>query len=206
MEQKTDQPFFILASESPRRRMLLEQAGLRFTVIPSRVDERTFTLGTPARRVRSLAEAKARDVSNRYPESWVLGADTLVTIDGRILEKPVSPREARSMLCLLSGKTHQVLTGYCICCRFKKRSFCQTVITDVTFKSLTDEEIRWYASTSEPYDKAGGYGIQDLGASLVKSINGSYTNVVGLPVCEVIAHLTNEKIIERFTLAQGTED
>ena len=198
-------PLIILASESPRRRELLQQAGICFSVIPSSIDERATAMASPAARlgcpeshVRHLAEAKATDVSKAYPAGWVIGADTIVAIDGSILEKPGSHREARSMLQRLSGCTHQVFTGYCICCRSKKRSFTDIVTTDVTFKQLTDDEIRWYTHTPEPYDKAGGYGIQGLGTFLVKSVNGSYTNVVGLPVCEVIAFLTKENILNRF--------
>ena len=198
-------PLIILASESPRRRELLKQAGICFSVIPSGIDEGAIAMASPdahlrcpESHVRLLAEAKAMDVSNAYPDSWVIGADTIVTIDGSILEKPDSPRQARSMLQQLSGCTHQVFTGYCICCRSRKRSFAETVVTDVTFKQLTDDEIRWYTHTREPYDKAGGYGIQGLGTFLVKSVNGSYTNVVGLPVCEVIAFLTKENILNRF--------
>lgn len=197
MDKNPLDPFIILASESPRRRALLEQAGICFTVIPSSIDERALSMASPEAHVRCLAKAKARDVSKEYPDSWVIGADTIVAIDGAILEKPDSPKEARSMLRRLSGCTHQVFTGYCICCRSEKRSFAETVITDVTFKHLTDDEIRWYAHTPEPYDKAGGYGIQGLGTFLVKSINGSYTNVVGLPVCELIALLTKENILKR---------
>jgi septum formation protein len=99
------------------------------------------------------------------------------------------------MLRRLSGQTHQVLTGYAICCRDRGRSFSETVITDVTFKELTAAEIEWYIHTREPFDKAGAYAIQGLGTFLVKRINGSYTNVVGLPVCEVIAFFIREGVL-----------
>jgi septum formation protein len=99
------------------------------------------------------------------------------------------------MLYRLSGQTHQVLTGYCICCHSAERFFSETVKTDVTFKKLTEEEIEWYIHTDEPFDKAGAYAVQGLGTFLVKSIHGSYTNVVGLPVCEVIEFLIREGVV-----------
>ena len=194
MKNSQDKPRLILASKSPRRSYLLEQAGLTFTVIPSSFDENSVSLSSPETYVKVLAEAKAADVSKAYPESWVIGADTIVVINGTILGKPDSKEQARTMLKHLSGKTHQVYTGYCICCHAKERSFSNTVKTDVFFKNLADNEIEWYINTSEPFDKAGAYAIQGLGTFIVKSIKGSYTNVVGLPVCEVIEFLIQEGI------------
>jgi septum formation protein len=194
MNNSKDKPRLILASSSPRRSYLLEQAGLTFTVIPSSFDENSVSLSTPETYVKTLAEAKAADVSKAYPECWVIGADTIVVIDGKILGKPDSKEQARTMLKRLSGKTHQVFTGYCICCRDRERSFSDSVKTDVLFKNLADNEIEWYINTSEPFDKAGAYAIQGLGTFIVKSIKGSYTNVVGLPVCEVIEFLIEERI------------
>ena len=191
-----DRPRLILASQSPRRKYLLEQAGLTFSIIPSDFDEGSVTVSDPDSYVRMLAEAKAADISEQHPDCWVIGADTIVLIDNTILEKPGSNEEARSMLKQLSGKTHQVFTGYCICCKNKDTLFSETVKTDVHFKSLSDTEIEWYIQTGEPFDKAGAYAIQGIGTSLVKGINGSYTNVVGLPVCEVIEFLINEGVVE----------
>jgi septum formation protein len=185
----------ILASKSPRRKYLLSRAGLTFTVIPSTFDESSISLSSPTLYARVLAESKAREVSEKYPEAWVIGADTIVLIDGLVLGKPGSINEARNMLHRLSGQTHQVLTGYCICCRSADRFFSETVKTDVTFKKLTEEEIEWYVHTDEPFDKAGAYAVQGLGTFLVKSIHGSYTNVVGLPVCEVIEFLIREGVV-----------
>jgi septum formation protein len=176
----------ILASQSPRRRYLLEQAGLRFEVVPSGIDEAGFALTSPDRYVRRLAEAKALDVAAAHPDAWVIGADTIVLIDATVLGKPGGREEARAMLQRLSGRTHQVYTGYSICCRRKERTLTDVAVTDVTFKTLSDDEIEWYIHTDEPFDKAGAYAIQGLGTFLVRRINGSYTNVVGLPVCEVI--------------------
>jgi septum formation protein len=186
----------ILASRSPRRNELLKQAGLRFSVIPSPVEDQAFLNSDPAEYVRLLAQKKAGWVARRHPESWVIGADTIVVIDGKILEKPDSRNTAEIMLRLLGGKTHMVLTGYAIHNETLGRYFSDTIQTQVTFKSLTDSEIAWYASTPEPYDKAGAYAIQGLGSLLVKRINGSYTCVVGLPVCEVMDFFINEKVIE----------
>jgi septum formation protein len=185
----------ILASKSPRRSELLEQAGLTFSVIPSDFDESTVAVSTPESYVISLAESKALDISQKHPAAWIIGADTIVLIDRKILGKPASINEARDMLQRLSDRTHQVLTGYCICCKKKNRIFSETVKTDVRFKRLNDAEIKWYIQTGEPFDKAGAYAIQGMGTFLVKSINGSYTNVVGLPVCEVIEYLIKEEVI-----------
>jgi septum formation protein len=195
MEKSGDVPLLILASKSPRRRYLLEQAGLSFAVIPSGIDETSVPISQPETYVSVVAAAKANDVSEKYPEKWVVGADTIVLIDGSMLGKPGSKAEARRMLKQLSGQTHLVLTGYAICCKAKNRNFSETVITEVLFKKLTDEEIEWYIHTTEPFDKAGAYAIQGLGTFLVKSINGSYTNVVGLPICEVIEFLIKEGVI-----------
>jgi septum formation protein len=196
MKKPVDSPKIILASTSPRRRYLLKQAGLDFSVVPSRFNENSVRISSPESYVRQLAEHKAKDVSQKYPDSWVIGADTIVLIQDTILGKPGSSAEARRMLKKLSGNTHQVLTGYCICCKTKGRIYSQTVKTDVQFKSLTEEEIEWYIQTGEPFDKAGAYAIQGLGTFLVKSINGSYTNVVGLPVCEIIEFLLKEGVMQ----------
>lgn len=185
----------ILASQSPRRRYLLERAGLQFAVIPSRLDEATVTTPIPHDYVRELALAKAKDIARTHPESWVIGADTVVVAGGRILGKPATTAQARDMLRGLSGRWHQVLTGYCLFRQSGERVFADTVSTDVLFKTLTDAEIDWYIQTGEPFDKAGAYAIQGIGTFLVKRINGSYTNVVGLPVCEVIELLIREQVI-----------
>jgi septum formation protein len=187
----------ILASSSPRRCHLLEQVGLRFSVVPSTLDESSVPVSPPENHVRMLAEAKAMQVAERYPESWIIAADTLVIIGNEVLGKPDTPARARQMLKTLSGKTHRVLTGYCICCKASERSFSETVETKVTFKPLRETEIDWYLSTKEPFDKAGAYAVQGLGSVLVKRIEGSYTNVVGLPVCEVMEYLVTEGVVKR---------
>ena len=188
-------PNIILASQSPRRRYLLERAGLTFSVIPSEFDENSVPLSDPSDYVRTLAKAKAEDVGAQHPDSWVIGADTIVVVDGRMLGKPASRKEAGEMLRRLSGRTHQVLTGWCVRRLSIGMSHSETACTDVLFKELSADEIRWYIQTGEPFDKAGGYAIQGIGTFLVKRINGSYTNVVGLPVCEVIEFLIREKVV-----------
>lgn len=195
MQELNDKSSIILASKSPRRRYLLTQAGITFSVIPSRIDESTVPMAPPAQYVKDLALAKANDVARHHPEKWIIGADTIVLMDGRILGKPKSRNHARQMLGRLSGQTHQVYTGFAICCQAKNRLFSDTVVTDVMFKELADDEIEWYIHTEEPFDKAGAYAIQGLGTFLVKRIFGSYTNVVGLPVCEVIEILIREGVV-----------
>ena len=169
-----------------------------FSVIPGSFDESSVELTEPDTYVRILARFKAEEIAGRYPGSWVIGADTIVSIGNAILGKPGSPDEAREMLRRLSGQTHQVYTGYAICCQAEGKMFNEAVRTDVQFKTLTPEEIEWYVSTEEPFDKAGAYAIQGIGTFLVKRINGSYTNVVGLPVCEVIEVLIREGILEKL--------
>jgi septum formation protein len=197
MKETVTNHSLILASKSPRRRDLLNQAGLTFTVIPSTVDERAVAIASPEEHVRLLAEAKAEDVAQRFPESWVIGADTVVLIENTVLGKPRTQGQARQMLEALSGKTHKVLTGYCICCKDAQQSFSETVKTKVLFKPLTNREMDWYVNTREPFDKAGGYAAQGLGTFLIKRVEGSYTSVVGLPVCEVVDYLVKQGVVQR---------
>jgi len=188
-------PQLILASQSPRRRYLLEQAGLTFAVIPSTFDENSVRLANPDDYVKTLAEAKAEAVARQYPDSWVIGADTIVSIGSAILGKPGDPREARQMLEQLSGQTHFVYTGYAVICKNKHTRISDVIKTNVQFKELTKDEIDWYIQTGEPFDKAGAYAIQGMGTFLVRRIQGSYTNVVGLPVCEVIETLIKMGVV-----------
>jgi septum formation protein len=194
----------ILASRSPRRKALLEQAGLSFVVVPGEIDEDGVPATPPAEYVRILAEEKARDVARRYPDAWVIGADTVVVIDNTLLGKPASPAEAMDMLGRLSGRDHIVYTGFCVFREKHDRALTASVKTRVWFKPLTEPEIRWYISTGEPFDKAGGYAIQGRGTILVKRIEGSYTNVVGLPVCELVDVLTAEGVIGLSPEGGGT--
>lgn len=180
----------ILASESPRRYELLKQMGLDFEVVPSNVSEDFVQAESPQEHVMRLAEAKAREVANRYPDHWVIAADTIVCINGSILGKPKGRDEAVEMLRRLSGREHRVWTGFSVLHSGKGESDQEVVQTAVRMKTLTAAEIEWYVHTGEPLDKAGGYAIQGIGSFIVESIQGSYTNVVGLPICELIQMLT----------------
>jgi septum formation protein len=180
----------ILASESPRRYELLKQVGLDFEVVPSNLCEDFVQAESPRDHVIRLAEAKAREVANKYPDGWVVGADTIVCINGSILGKPKGREEAVEMLRRLSGREHRVWTGFSVCHSERGESDKEVVQTAVRMKPLTSAEIEWYVHTGEPLDKAGGYAIQGIGSFMVESIQGSYTNVVGLPLCELIQMLT----------------
>ena len=179
----------ILASRSPRRSELLKQLGFDFDIIPSRVEERSDYPETPREQVIRLAEAKAADVEGQYPGRWVVAADTVVFVDGTVLGKPKDPQEALDMLNRLSGREHSVLSGFAVRNFEKNKGAHQAVQTAVKMKPLTSAEMRWYVNTGEPFDKAGGYAIQGMGAFMIESIRGSYTNVVGLPLCELIQAL-----------------
>ncbi|MGM0546450.1 MAG: Maf family protein [Bacteroidota bacterium] len=177
----------ILASGSPRRKQLLQQLDLPFTVHPSSVDEHYDCSWMPATIVQTLAERKAKDVAQHYEQSLVIGADTLVVFEDTILEKPTNPSEAKSMLQQLGNKSHQVLTGvYLIKTGASNNIIGQTTFvekTDVVFGTLKNELIDAYIATGSPLDKAGGYGIQDrFGALFVEKIDGDYYNVVGFPL------------------------
>ncbi|MCF8027424.1 MAG: Maf family protein [Desulfobacteraceae bacterium] len=185
----------VLASASPRRRRLLGQAQIAFCVVPSGIDEDAIRGPEPETHAQILAAAKAEAVAKQYPDAWVIGADSIVVIDGLILNKPGSAAGAGQMLRRLSGRTHRVITGYSIWCENRGHRHSNACITEVTFKLLTEDEINWYTQTPEPRDKAGGYAIQGIAAFMVKSINGSYTNVVGLPMCEIVGHLTRHGAI-----------
>lgn len=185
----------ILASQSPRRKYLLEQAGIDFTVEPADIEETPMDNESPSDYVTRLSREKADDIARRHPDAWVIGADTIVVIDGMLLEKPTSRNHAREMLTHLSNRIHTVYTGFTLCCAGENKSISRCIDTAVLFKDLSETEIEWYINTDEPFDKAGAYAIQGLGTFLVRSINGSYTNVVGLPVCEVIELLMQEKVV-----------
>jgi septum formation protein len=179
----------ILASGSPRRKALLRDLGLSLKIVPAEITEIPEPNETPLSFAKRMAHDKAVLISRMFPEKWVLGADTVVTLKGRMYGKPKDDREAMAFLQELSGKTHQVITGICLCHFQNKTSFIQSVRTQVTFKSLSLQEIKWYVQTGEPRDKAGAYAIQGKGAFCVQRIRGSYTNVVGLPVTEVLQAL-----------------
>lgn len=176
----------ILASASPRRCELLRLAGLGFEAMPSGIDE-SFQQGeTPREHALRLSAEKAIAVARNHADCWVLGADTIVVIDGDILGKPASVAEARRMLGKLSGQEHAVFTGFSIARQEKGLLIREVVESKVLFRKIADDELDWYTDTEEPYDKAGGYAVQGMAAVFIREIRGSYTNVMGLPLCEVV--------------------
>ena len=177
----------ILASASPRRRELLTQIGVHFSIQPADIDETPYANEHPADYVERMAREKALAVALTIGEDFVLGADTTVVCDGEILAKPADAAEATAMLSSLSGQAHQVLTAVALAQAGQVRS--QVVSTRVRFRDLSADEIAAYVATGEPMDKAGAYGIQGLGAILVADIQGSYSNVVGLPLTETATML-----------------
>jgi len=182
----------ILASGSPRRRELLAQIGIAYMVNPSSYNEQSPKKKNPEKYVLAQAAGKARDVVGKFPGQWVLGADTVVAVNGTILGKPRNDKEAIRMLHELSGKKHSVYTGVTLACSDKE--YMQVVETKVWFRKLGDREIERYVATGEPMDKAGAYGIQGKAAAFVDKINGSYTNVVGLPLSQVYKMLKKAKV------------
>jgi septum formation protein len=178
-----DPSSLVLASASPRRRDLLSQLGLRFTVAAADIDETPLPGEAADVYVLRLAREKARTVAERFPGTWVLAADTTVALGTELLGKPANPSEAREMLTRLSGRTHAVYTGVALAGRAQES---RVVRTGVTFRTLSAGEIAWYADTGEPLDKAGAYGMQGKGSFLVSGIEGSPTNVIGLPLGETL--------------------
>ena len=179
----------ILASSSPRRRDLMAEAGIECEIIPSPADEIHDASLTPPVLTEYNARLKAEAISELHPEATVIGADTLVFIDGEPLGKPRDMAEAEAMLLRLVGRTHQVCTGVCLSRAEPAKCVTFHSITDVTFHALTLEEIRAYHGKIEPLDKAGAYAAQDHGAEIIRETRGSWTNVVGLPMDELQAQL-----------------
>lgn len=200
----------VLASASPRRRELLAGLGLDYTVLASGVEEH-ITEKEPAKVVEELSEQKAGDVLRRLQDAGsrkeedeeflVIGADTIVAVEGQILGKPADERDGAEMLKRLSGRQHQVYTGVTLYhfCRGEIRRCTFHECTQVWFYPMTREEIDWYISTGEPMDKAGAYGIQGLGSRFVKAIEGDYNNVVGLPVSRLYQELKAWNLMENIS-------
>ncbi len=173
----------ILASASPRRSELLRNANIAFTVEPAHVLEEPHPNERPLDYAQRLARDKARAILARHPDDAVLGADTVVVVDEHLLEKPIDEPDAARMLGLLSGRTHQVITGICLVAAGFEQS--EAEVTQVSFSPLSEVEIAEYVSTGEPMDKAGAYAIQGIASRWVERIEGCYFNVVGLPVPRV---------------------
>ena len=173
----------VLASASPRRRELLLGLGLPFEVAAADIDEEAVTASTPQALVKKLALEKARAVAKIRPAALVIGADTVVYKNGRIFGKPKNAAEAQNMLRALSGGTHTVATGIALVS--PDGEIDDVVTANVTFKALTEGQIARYIATGEPFDKAGGYGIQGRAAAMIREITGDYYTVMGLPVCRL---------------------
>lgn len=196
---------YILASQSPRRIELLKNIGLDPKVIPANIDESQVQTDDPKELVTRLSMLKALHVARTYAgrDCLCIGADTCVYVDGKILGKPSSPGEAAEMLRTLSGRSHTVYTG-CAAVRCTNMETAATVKhTAVTFRSMTDEEIAAYVASGEPMDKAGAYGIQELGSLFIEGIEGDYFNVVGLPVCALGEMLKREFGIDLLDRGAG---
>ncbi len=183
----------ILASESARRRSILKQIGFEFRVEPPEFEERLSSTLPPRLQAEKLACGKCEAVRETYPDSTILAADTIVFKNGRQLGKPSDRDEAEAMLRMLKGGVHFVITGLALHHPSLEKLLVASETTSVEFRDFGEEEIRWYMDTGECDDKAGSYGIQGFGATLVKRIEGCYYNVVGLPVPLFLTMLTNLK-------------
>jgi septum formation protein len=191
-------PKLILASSSPRRRDLLSSLGLTFQVVPAELQEIPSPHECAKDFALRVAEKKALVVGDRYPHAWVIGADTVVVIEGEILGKPHNREDAKRMLQQLANREHVVITGYVLVKVAEGKNIGGIEETRVKIDALGEREIEWYVNTGEPFDKAGGYAIQGKGAFMVEWIEGSYTNVVGLPLCQLIRLFKDVGIVDIF--------
>lgn len=188
----------ILASKSPRRRDLLSGLGLKFQIVPSEEKEPPFLKGElPQEYALHVAKLKARNIAKDYRDSWIIGADTIVVVDGDVLGKPKDREQALSMLTRLTGRMHTVYTGCWIVGPYTSGGFEEGFVvgSNVWLSNLSTEILEAYVLTGEPMDKAGSYAVQGLGAFMVERIEGSFTNVVGLPLTELVETLLKLKII-----------
>ena len=192
----------LLASSSPRRKTLLEQINVPVHILPGHVDESRVSQ-KPALHARMLAEKKARAAAAELTAHWTLGADTIVVLGEEVLGKPQNTQEAARMLSKLNAKEHEVITAFSLLDQAGSLAHREEVFTRVRMKTLHKEEIGAYIATGEPFGKAGSYAIQGLGAFMVESISGSYTNVVGLPLCALVKALVNTGAWQGFPLPQG---
>ena len=190
----------ILASSSERRKDILKMVKLNFDVIPSNIDENYEKKLSPKQIVKKLSQKKAMAVSNKYPNSYVIGADTIVNVKNKILNKPKNKIEAFKMLKFLSNTEHLVLTGVCLINKKDNVIFNFVEITKVYFYKLDEELILRYINTKSPYDKSGSYGIQDYSAGFVKKIEGCYYNVVGFPISKFLNVLRTFPKIESILI------
>jgi len=181
----------ILASQSPRRKQLLEQVGLKFEIDSSNYEEDMTLKMDPKKLVEHLSLGKAMDVAERHDDAIIISADTIVALDGEVFGKPKTAEGAKQMLRKFSGKAHVVLTGFTIIDTGTNKQISKSVETKVYFKNLSEKEIDAYVATGEPLDKGGGYAIQGLAALFVEKIEGDYFNIVGLPILPLSKELKN---------------
>lgn len=212
VDPATSKPRIVLGSGSPRRRELAERIGWEPVVVVSDIPEDVEAAESPTEYTQRLALQKAADVAEKISgdaskPNMILSADTIVILDGDILEKPEDGAHAFEMLRAMSGRWHTVQTSFCWFDRTSSESHVESIDTDVRLRELSDAFIRSYVETGEPLDKAGSYGIQDFGSLLVRELEGSYFNVVGLPVCEAVEAL--EKIgnyqVHPLLMGESTE-
>ena len=192
----------VLASFSPRRKALLTQIGIPFEAVGSMVEETLYEGAEPVEIACKMAIRKAESVHHVCKNRWILGADTIVAMKKSIFGKPKDSRECHDMLLHLRGKNHRVITGFCIFDPKGRLVHIETVTTKVKIKKLTEIEIGSYIKTGEPFGKAGAYAIQGIGSFMIECVNGSYTNVVGLPICEVVDGLLQCGGLKEFPLAE----
>ena len=196
----------VLASQSPRRREILQQLGLDFEVMVSAVDEpererevpEAYALGLASRKVAAVVERLSRERASTHGGAFVLGADTIVVVDDRVLNKPRDDEHAREMIGLLAGRFHEVITAVVLRQVGNALSKQLAVRTRVAFRALSEDEVRRYVATGEGRDKAGSYAIQGIGTGIVRAIEGSHSNVIGLPASETVALLVEAGALESW--------
>ena len=192
MSEEIEEKKLVLASGSPRREEILKQLKLKFTIIRPKIDENNFNGDTPEELVKILAEKKARSVMDIAENALIIAADTIVVLDGNILNKPADAEEAKKMLQRLSDRKHQVITSLAVLDSDSGEIMVECNITDVKMLELSNDDIDRYLSTGEAMDKAGAYAIQGFGALFIESISGSYYSVVGLPIHQLA------KLLKKF--------
>lgn len=179
----------ILASQSPRRKQLLDQLGIKYKVVPSNIEEKMNPRLKPRSQAEQLSLQKAETVANKHPHAIIIAADTIIVLKDEILGKPTSLSDAKRMLSKLSGKMHFVITGFTIYDTTSQKMITDSVVTKVYFKKLSKREIDNYVTTEQLMDKAGAYAVQEKGALFVEKIEGDFFNVVGLPIFAVSEQL-----------------
>jgi len=184
----------ILASQSPRRKQLLDQLGLKYKVVTSNIDEKMNPRLKPRSQAENLSLQKAEKVANKYQNAIIIAADTLVVLKDEILGKPTSIQHAKKMLEKLSGKKHIVITGFTVFDTDSKKSTTDSVVTNVYMRKISKREIESYTAKEDVMDKAGAYAIQEKGAVFVEKIEGDFSNVVGLPLFQLMQTLTKFRI------------